>query len=75
MPARSQMLPEVCYTPTGGIKKEEYLEELWCFSHYSGHLLCLNLGQTLGAPPVSFRDVMERRDQAEGVVAVITAVA
>lgn len=34
-----------------------------------------NLGQTLGAPPVSFGDVVQGRDEAEGVVAVIAAVA
>lgn len=32
------------------------------------------LGETLWAPPVSFRDVVERRDEAESVVAVVTAV-
>ena len=33
------------------------------------------LSQTLGAPPVSLGDVVERWDQTEGVVAVVTAVA
>lgn len=32
------------------------------------------LGETLGAPPVSFGDVVQRRDEAEGVVTVVTAV-
>lgn len=32
------------------------------------------LGETLWTPPVSFGDVVQRRDEAEGVVAVVTAV-
>lgn len=34
-----------------------------------------DLSQTLRTPPVSLGNVMERRDQAEGVVAVITPIA
>lgn len=34
-----------------------------------------NLSQTLGASPVPFGNIVEGRDQAEGVVAVIAAVA
>lgn len=46
-----------------------------CVSHGWGCSPTPDLGQALGAPPVAFRNVVQRRDQAEGVVAVVTAVA
>lgn len=57
-----------------GKKRENYLGVV---VHPSclGFLPYPNLSQALGAPPVSFRNVVQRRDQAEGVVAVVTAVA
>lgn len=75
-PARSQTPPEVCSIPRGGTGKiRRIIRASRCVSHGWGYSPPPDLGQALGAPPVSFGNVVQRRDQAEGVVAVVAAVA